>query len=159
MKLTLKHAGRRQWREAEDEPLYKPSMVLYLFLRLKICDIKSISNVKRRSHRILKIRQYIRYKNKTYIYLLNQKRPELAHPAPHFLWLGSLCPTVCNFSAMTFLICLKRFCNIYCKCVVCLKVYIRILCVIIPITLSWKNYQSSRKNAAHCSPLPPMVCF
>ena len=47
MKPTLKHAGRRKWREAEDEPLYKLSIFLYLFLRLKICDISSIPNVKR----------------------------------------------------------------------------------------------------------------
>ena len=85
MKLTLKHAGRKKWRQAEDEPLYKPSIFVYLFLRLKICDISTIPNVKRRSDRILKIRQCIRYQNKTYIYLLNQKRPELAHPAPCFL--------------------------------------------------------------------------
>ena len=85
MKPTLKNAGRRKWREAEDEPLYKLFIFLYLFLRLKICDISSVPNVKRRSDRIPKIRQYIRYQNKTYIYLLNEKRPELAHPAPRFL--------------------------------------------------------------------------
>ena len=67
MKPTLKHAGRRKCREAEDEPLYKSSILLYLFLRFKICNISSIPNVKRRSDRILKIRQYIRYQNKTYI--------------------------------------------------------------------------------------------
>ena len=56
MKPTLKYEGRKKWREAEDEPLYKPSIFLYLFFRLKICDISSIPNVKRRSDRILKIR-------------------------------------------------------------------------------------------------------
>ena len=47
MKRTLKHAGKRKWREAEEEPLYKPSIFLYLFLRLKICNISSMPNVKR----------------------------------------------------------------------------------------------------------------
>ena len=96
IKPTLKHAGRK-WREAEDEPLYKPSIFLFFFLRLEKCDISSIPNVKRRPDRILKIRQYIRYQYKTNI----QKRPELAHPAPRFLYdlahcappSGSLYPT------------------------------------------------------------------
>ena len=165
MKPTLKHAERRKRREAEDEPLYKSSIFLCSFLWLKICYISSILNVKRRSDRKLKITQYIRYQNKTNIYLLSQKRPELAYPAPRFLWLGSLCPTVWlivpyrrggggggynelfwNFSAITFLICLKRFCNIYCKYIVCPKVYIKRLCMAFPITPSWKNYQSSQKK-------------
>ena len=61
----------------------------------------------------------------------------------------------CNSSVITFFICLKRFCNIYCKCKVCRKVYIKRLCMVSPITPSWKNYQSSRKNAAHCTLLSP----
>ena len=65
MKPTLKHAGRRKWREADDEPLYKPSIFLYLFLGLKFCDINSIPNVKHRSDRILQMRQYIGYQNKS----------------------------------------------------------------------------------------------
>ena len=83
MKPTPKHAGWRKWWEAEDEPLYKPSIFLYVFWRLKICDISSIPNVKRPSDRRLKIRQYIRYQNKTYIYLFNQKKT----------WVGPSCPT------------------------------------------------------------------
>ena len=126
---------KKKWREAEDEPLYKPSIFLYLFLRLKIYDISSIPNVQRGSDHILKIRQYIRYQNKTYIYRTQSKK----------ICVGPLCPTIpmtwlivphclappvgynerfCNFSAITFLICLKCFCNIYCKCIVCPKVYI-----------------------------------
>ena len=126
----------------------------------------SMSNLKRRSDRIVKKNQYIRYQNKTYIYLLNQKRPQLAHPAPRYLWLGSLCPTVwfiaphrwgtmshsAIFTFLTFHICLKCFCNIYCKCIMCPKVYIKRSCMVFPITSSWKNYQSSRKRK---SPLYP----
>ena len=154
IKPTLKHTGRRKWRETEDEPLYKPSIFLYLFLRLKICDINSIPNVKRQSDRTLKIRQYIRYQSKTYIYLLNQKRPELAHPAPlsGSYTTGGYNEPFCNFSAITFLICLKHFCNIYCKCTVCPKVHIKRLGIVFPITPSWKNYQSSRIKSGSLYP-------
>ena len=73
MKPTLKHAGRKKQREAEDEPLYKPSIFLYLFLRLKICDISSILNVKRRLDRIVKIRLLFVIKIKLrYTYLIRK---------------------------------------------------------------------------------------
>ena len=49
------------------------AIFLYLFLRLKMCDISTIPTVKRRWDLILKIRQYIRYQNKT------KKRPILLH--------------------------------------------------------------------------------
>ena len=95
MKSTLKHAGRRKWREAEDKPLYKPSVFLYLFSRLKIIDISSIPNVK----------------------------PHISYDLAHCVPLSAFC----NFSAITFLICLKRFCNIY-MCPVCIVCTLCTLC-------------------------------
>ena len=41
--------------------------------------------------------------------------------------------TFCNFSVIIFVICLKCFCNIYCKCIVCRKVYVKRLCMVFPI--------------------------
>ena len=64
-----------------------------------------------------------------------------------------------NFSAITFLKCFKLFCNIYCKCIVCTKVYIKRLCMVFPIMSSWKNYQSSRKKCGSLYPTLPYRHF
>ena len=126
---------------------------------------------------------YIRYQNKTYIYLLNQKRPELAQPAPRFLynfahwatrkkiaeWLivphqagwwynergvqWAILKFFCDHISYMF----KTVLQYLCKCIVCPKVYIKIFCLVFPITPSWKNYQSSRKKSGPLNPTLPYL--
>ena len=71
--LSIRMAIRR-YNKTDPETCRKKKMTRSRRRTFYTCfydDISSIPNVERRSDRILKIRQYVRHQNKTYMYLLN----------------------------------------------------------------------------------------